>query len=551
MKNLSSIALLLLLCLATSLVQAEPRAWLDRTEAVLGDTITLNIETDANGEPDFTALENDFRIAGRSSSSNFNFSNGQSQRSTLWALALEPLREGTLTIAPFKIGSASTQALTLTVSAAPASATTRAGDDVFLEVEMEPASAYVQQQVLYTIRLFYAVNLLEGQIDEPQVSDAVVRRLGQDTQTTRILDNRRYAMVERRYLLTPQQSGALKIPGPRFKGRVARPGSYGSMFDPGSTTTVRGEEQVLTVQPAPANAPSPWLPATSVTFNDDATTLPETLRIGEPVTIAAELSAEGVTAEQLPELSMPSLDGAQIYPDQETAQTQDLPNTTKAVRTRKFALVPTRAGMLELPQRTVAWWNVNTGKAQRVTLPARQFKVLAASGTAADSPSPTQAAASPETANLNAPMSGNLRLWQTAAIAFALLWLLTLMAWKRAPRAVSTPSKGEETPSPAKSKPGAWRNELQHALARDDLSAARAALLRSVPGVSGLWELAEKLADTQQRDALIALERALYRGQSRDGLAQRLRDAFAKGIALVGDERKSVEKDEGLPPLYR
>jgi len=545
MKRHSCIALFVWLWLCVGIAQAaQPRAWLDRNETVLGDAVTLNIEAETGDEPDFSVLAQDFRIVSRSSNATFSIVNGRQTRSTLWALALEPLRTGSIAIPAFQIGQEKTDPITLVVRPAPTAATARAGDDVFLEVEMEPASAYVQQQVRYTIRLYYAVSLLEGQIDEPALNKAVLRRLGQDTQATRILENRRYSMVERRYLITPQQSGTVTIPGPRFKGRVARQGAYGSIFDPGSSVTVRGDELVLSVLPAPTNAPSPWLPATIVNFKDDAARLPDTLRVGEPVTLSAELSADGVTAEQLPELSLPGIANAQVYPDQEASQTVDLQNATRAIRSRKFAIVPTQVGTLELPERTVSWWNVNTGKAENIVLPARSFTVLAAEGSASTS-SPS-GASFPSGDGSDVTDTRTLRLWQFAAAGFALLWIATLIAWRRAPRATASPTDGRDA---AQDPPRAWRTQFQHALAHRDLSAARSALLRSAPGVSGLSELAEKLADAKQREAAIALERALYRGESRDGLVERLREAFANGVTLV--EKNVAQREESLPPLYR
>ncbi len=538
----------LCLWLWCGLALAAPRAWLDRTETILGDTVTLNLESDGGGEPDFSVLEKDFRIAGRSSNSQIGFDNGRQRRSTLWALALEPLHEGIIGIPPFALPGGSTEPLTLTVRPAPTAATTQAGDDVFIEVEMEPASAYVQQQVRYSIRLYYAVNLLEGQIDEPQVANAEVRRIGNDAQSSRMLANRRYVVVERRYLITPQQSGTLKVPGPRFKGRIARPGSFGSIFDPGSSVTVRGAEQVLEVRASPQNASQPWMPARQVQYRDDAQALPPQLRVGEPVTLSAELVALGLTAEQLPELTLPALDGAQVYPDQESAQTADANNATQATRSRKFAIVPNRPGTLELPERAVTWWNVDSDKPERAVLPARSFTVVAATeaGTASGAAQPSQPGEESAAAGAAAPS-----LWRIAALGFALLWLLTLLAWRLAPRPAAPASPQEEDNAPPSVRPGPWRNDFLVALAREDLPAARRALLRIAPGTHGLSELAGKLGDAAQRDAVTALERVLYRGESDEGMVHRLRDAFSRGAVLASAAGKRAKGSDDLPPLYR
>lgn len=537
----------LCLWLWCGLALAAPRAWLDRNDVILGDTVTLNLEADGGGEPDFSVLEKDFRVVGRSSNSQISIDNGRQRRSTLWALALEPLHEGVIGIPSFTLGNGSTEPLTLTVRPTPTAASTKAGDDVFIEVEMQPSSAYVQQQVLYSIRLFYAVNLLEGQIDEPQVADAEVRRIGSDSQSSRMLADRRYVVVERRYLITPQQSGTLKIAGPRFKGRIARPGSFGSIFDPGSSVTVRGAEQVLEVRASPRNASQPWMPARQVQYRDDAQVLPQQLRVGEPVTLSAELVAIGLTAEQLPELTMPAIDGAQVYPDQESAQTADSTNATQATRSRKFAIVPSVPGTLELPERVVTWWNVDTDKPERAVLPARSFTVVAATNAATTSGTSLSSAADQDPGASGAAVPS---LWRVAAIGFAVLWVLTLLAWRLSPRQIALVSSQGDEVAPASERPGPWRNQFLAALAHEDLPAARRALLLIAPGTFGLSELAEKLGDDAQRDAVTALERVLYRGESDEGMVHRLREAFANG-AVLAQAKKPAKHEEGLPPLYR
>ena len=42
---------LLLLCMAASSVLAQTRAWLDRDRIALGETVTLNLETDGSATP--------------------------------------------------------------------------------------------------------------------------------------------------------------------------------------------------------------------------------------------------------------------------------------------------------------------------------------------------------------------------------------------------------------------------------------------------------------------------------------------------------------------
>ena len=190
------LAIAWLLCATTA--TAQVRAWLDRSAVSLGETVTLNVEGGSAGEPDFSVLETDFRIVHRSTNSHVQIINGAMARTNLWAVALEPRREGVIGIPALTVGSEQTSPLTLTVRPM-ARGSAADGDDVFLEVEADIATPYVQQQVGYTVRLFYAVSLLEGNLDEPTGDGLQVRRVGQDANYSRQVGGRRYNVVERRY----------------------------------------------------------------------------------------------------------------------------------------------------------------------------------------------------------------------------------------------------------------------------------------------------------------------------------------------------------------
>jgi hypothetical protein len=70
-------------------VQAQTRAWLDRDRIALGETATLNVETDQPGvdAPDYSPLLGDFALSGNSSSQQYESINGTSRSRTLYAVA--------------------------------------------------------------------------------------------------------------------------------------------------------------------------------------------------------------------------------------------------------------------------------------------------------------------------------------------------------------------------------------------------------------------------------------------------------------------------------
>ena len=83
-------ALIAALLVIAPLHAATPaaRAWLDRDTMHLGETVTLNVESegDAGGKPDFSALSQDFSMLGTQSSQQVSIVNGSSTAKTLWAV---------------------------------------------------------------------------------------------------------------------------------------------------------------------------------------------------------------------------------------------------------------------------------------------------------------------------------------------------------------------------------------------------------------------------------------------------------------------------------
>jgi hypothetical protein len=543
-----------LLCCASFGAMAAPRAWLDRDTVRLGETVTLNVETDARGgsEPDFSQLERSFRRLGTSSSTQLSYVNGRQSARTLWAVALEPLQEGVIGIPALVVGSERTEPLQLTVLPMPQGGSAAAGDDVFLEISALPAAPYVQQQVRYTVRLYYAVSLLEGQLEEPLVAGAPIRRLGQDVQYQTNLSNRRYHVVERRYALVPEASGTLEIPGPQFRGRALRSGGYGSLLNPNSMLAARGNAITLEVRPRPAAGGDPWLPAQSLQLLDESGALPAQVQVGEPLTLALRLSAQGLSAEQLPELQLPAIPGAQVYPDQEATQTRDDGEWLRGERVRKFAVVPERAGRLEIPAVTLRWWNVSTDSAETAQLAARTIEVVAAPGTQADVPAGEDAApaeADGNDAEQSAPSGTTDRPWVIAAVIFAVLWLATLamLLVRRRARALAPAA------APAAPRRAQWGGDWKAALhARDAAAAARALVdagQQRDPACRSLDQVVAQLGDPSQQTAVRALERVLYRAEPDAAVWPRLREAFARGPRWR-ERVATAASDAELPPLY-
>jgi len=559
-----------LFTLVASLIAVAPlhaatpaaRAWLDRDTMHLGETVTLNVETegDAGGQPSFSALSQDFSMLGTQSSQQVSIVNGSSSAKTVWAVGLEPKHAGRITIPALTVGSAQTAPIALTVLAQPAGAQGKPGDDVFLEVTAEPLTPYVQQQVRYTVKLYFSFGLTDGNLSEPQADGIVVQRLGQDKSYLATVGDRRYHVMERHYALTPEKSGALELPALAFRGNALDAADPTGFFSRPRTISARSDAVQLQVRPKPATWTSdPWLPAESMLLKDDSE-LPTEIRVGDPVTRTIRLQAQGLGFEQLPELNLTAPEGAEIYPDKPDTRTRDDGTWLYGERVRKFAFVPTKPGTLTIPGMSVSWWDTAHDRMQTTELAAHTLTVLppagkTTNGAAAATASPADgepANVAPSSPSITTPTPArptSVRVWQVLAALGFLLWLATLALWWRSRRADPIAAAN----APPASGISAQRAAFLRAAALGELAGAERALVawaRSErPDVRNLGELGVHLHDSAQRDALAALQRARYAGASAQGVGSQLERAFKGGFAWTRPAAASKNASP-LPALY-
>ena len=558
----------LLICAAAN--AADVRAWLDRNSMQMGETVTLNVEVSGdNGaaKPDFSPLAQDFNLLGTQNSTSMNIINGQASSKMLWAIGLEPKHAGTLAIPALDVAGQHTQPLSLSVQAATAGTGGKTGDDVYIEAVIEPRSPYVQQQVRLTVKLYFAVNLSDGSLDEPQADGLVMRKLGQDANYAADVAGRRYRVLERRYALLPEKSGALSVPSIAFRGHAVDPGDINSFFSRGRSVAARSESITLDVRPRPqASGSDAWLPARSATLTADGIDANTTAKVGEPLTLTLHLKAQGLGFEQLPELKLPTIDGADVYPDKTTTQNRDDGEWLYGERERKFAIVPNRSGPLTLPAISIDWWDTAHDRAETAQVPERTLDVQPGVVSVTRLDAAPNAASSANAQNTELPgaataldaafaeQGAQAELWRRLALFALTLWTLTLAAWiywllaQRRRERVALPGAPEDsTPAVARS---AFREACRHA----DWAAAARALLAwarvTQPHLRNLGEIALALEDSAQIVVIGELERVCYgRGGAASGLENRLIDAFGKGPVF----KAAIAQPNGsqhLPTLY-
>ena len=556
MKHRICILLAVLLLWPVSLLAAT-RAWLEQPQVTLGQAVTLNVETDAvSATPDLTPLMRDFEVEGQSDSRSVRMVNGRMSASTTFSLTLRPRRAGTLAIPALQVGNERTAPLTLEVSAT-ATAGAASNGLVFVETEVDDPNPYVQQSVGVTVRLYYATPLVSGQLDLDPPDGALLQRVGEIVQSSREIDGRRYSTAERRFLLVPERSGALIVPGARFEGRGAGGWMDDLLGGNSRQVNITGAPRTLQVRPQPAGAPQPWLPVRDLRMR--YTAVPQQLRTGEAGTLTIETTVVGATQAQLPELPTPSIPGAQVFAEPPQFDERFMGGTPQVTLTRRYSVVPSQAGRLVVPGTAMAWWDVRAGAARRATLPDLTLPVVVGTGSP---PSVPVAGAARGAATLPAGTDDDIllegerrvppRMWPWLAAGFALLWLITLL-WaltRRAgissgPRARVHAQAGAPTMAPATHTAADLKRALD-AGELDDIEDVLRGMAR--PAAVDLDDLHRRLATASQRGAVELLRRARWAGGDAAQARAALREAFRGGPRWRTADTGDVQ--EPLPPLY-
>ena len=525
------------------------RASVDRTTIRENESFTyvLAVQGQVRDEPDVSLLTANFEVLQRSRNTSIQMLGGRTSQVTEWRFQLMPRRSGTFTLPPVELAGELSNPVELQILPALAG---DAPGDIFLEVEISPATAYVQSQVIYTQRLNRAVSTGRSSLTPPDVTggETIVVPLGEDREYQTVRDDRTFIVLERRYAVFPQVAGELTIQPMVFEAVVITASGFSSL------QRFRSEPVGLSVLPAVAPPPelagAAWLPASQVEIEQRWSGNPEEFTAGIPQTRTLRVAVEGVLETQIPDLSLFETASLQQYADQPELARESSADGTRAVRTERFAVIAQMAGALTIPAVELPWFNVDSREWEVARIEPREVTVLPSREPGAEVAPPL----TPEAPPVDSVQTGN-RLWQGISAALLAAWMLTLLAWWRSGRVERAAARRE----PAEEAPGRVSErrllrQLRAASSANDAVRTRQLLLdwgeaRFGDESQGLGRLAAMLpADLAA--AIGELERSLYGPDSTAWNGRALRDALAQADA-VNRSRAATAGERELLPLYR
>lgn len=567
---------LIFLFLSNPLHAATISLQLSQNPVQAGDSLQLRFTANGatSGEPDWSPLQQYFDISGRSVSQSVSIVNGERSDTKTWTLTVFPREAGEITIPPIRFGQDQSQVMILkVVDSLPQTSGKNgvgngAGNDVFVEMEVLTKQSYVQQQSIIVQRLFHTGFLSNAQLTAPEVEQgkADILQLGKNRTMVEERNGRSYQVVERRYAVFPLNSGTVKIGRTVFDG-VLTPGGRAQQRDPfgmrGKRLRRYSKPFTIEVQPQPANVKAAtWLPAKDITLNAHWQTPPDKLKAGEPVTLTLAIVADGLTAQQLPAITLETPVGIKAYTDKPELRNEPNASGMVGVRQEKWVLVGTNNGEYVLPEIRLAWWNTETKQEAVARVAETTLVVSGGTGAAANQPaspqfvpSESQALLSPDLekplpmAKAGAAEATGLSAWLWGVLAAIGLSIVGLLMWLRM-RTQTQSTLGQASVHASDGAADHWQL-LMTACEQQQPSVVQAALLDWVkyelqlkpPYLVNLRHHANSDALNQ---ALDDLNGAAYANERSDWHSR----ALLTALKVFKNKTPEVAKNDSLPALY-
>lgn len=385
--------------------------------------------------PNTDALSKDFEILDQKQSYNMQSINGDTTAQVTWSYSLAPKRTGSLKIPTIKYKDAASNELTIRVMKGKAPQDANNPPQVFIEATIDKSEAYIQEQIVYTLRLYSADRLASGELSVPESNDAIIEALGDTKKYFRMAYNRRYEVRERQYLIFPQKSGKLTIDAQSFNGLL---------IDTNNRRRVRvrelSEPMNIDIKSPPASfTGDTWLPATSLYLSEKWATDPDNLMVGDSITRTLEIKALGLLGSALPPMGLEKVRGLKIYPDSPTVESQQHESGAQSIRQESIALVAVSPNEVTLPEIRIPWWDTLNDVERVAVIPAHTFNITVnpeiealvqipqVTSEPVNRPNPDQSIPEPARTNTTVIEAPNNQLWYTIIVLILLAWISTTL----------------------------------------------------------------------------------------------------------------------------
>lgn len=370
---------------------------------------------------DLSVLSRDFDVGIPRAANRFNLSRGPDDEQSGGAVSsitveLFPKRTGRHTLPVFQVNGYRSKPIAINVSAAPATDT----PEIVVRSGINKKTAWMGEQTIVYLELLHRVNLSTAS-------------LGGDIQTSpvriELLDYRKLAQTERKeqiagivykvqriaWALFPNQGGTLTVRLP----------DIWAITEKGRRLRLPGKQHHIQIQVLPAGVPTDLLIGKPEINQSPLTALPDINSVTSwNITLRAPVMDHTLPAS-LPGLTAPP--NIKLYLDKAQRHTEENADGMVSIANYTVSVTPLAAGEFRMPTITIPYFDTLRGVIDKIELPGQTLTVKSGPSSAAVAPAPNI----PTQKKSLLPTPALLWPWQLAALIFAVLWLITLILWRR------------------------------------------------------------------------------------------------------------------------
>lgn len=237
---------------------------------------------------------------------------------------------------------------------------------------IEPARIVVGQRVTLRIEVL-APNYMTAPAELPplQIRNAVTRQL-QSVNLSEPHGETTYAGVRFEFAVYPQEPGSYALDGQSITIH------YAAEPPKSQTATLALPHIAFTsFNPDAAAQLDPFVSAEALSLDQQLTRSASDLKVGDSLTRAITIKAEGAPAMLLPPVAFAKVDGLALYAAQPSTQENVDRRTDRLTATRvdTATYMMEKAGSYRLPPVEVRWWNVRSGRVETARLDGAELQV--------------------------------------------------------------------------------------------------------------------------------------------------------------------------------
>ncbi|MEJ2587616.1 MAG: BatD family protein, partial [Deltaproteobacteria bacterium] len=189
---------------------------LDRDEATPADAVRLTVGVSGtkscDAPPQIKGLE-PFTVSKGGTSSRVEIVNGQYTAKRHYVYFIQPSKTGTFKIGPVqvKVDGKAYNSNTATLDVVAVSEPKPREADIFLTASLSAETAYVEEEVLYVLKLYLRKRVSDISLTLPETDHLGFKQLEKPKEYRATVQGHSYGVVELRYSLIPDQPGAYTI----------------------------------------------------------------------------------------------------------------------------------------------------------------------------------------------------------------------------------------------------------------------------------------------------------------------------------------------------